>query len=135
MPSKTFSGQFTSLQAISDFIAQASLEAGFDSKGAYAIQLAVDEACSNIIEHGYGEQEPGKIRCSYEVLKDGLKIMIQDWGKTFNPDLVPEPNFNVALDDLKPRGAGLFFIRKLMDKVDFNFDSRNGNILTLIKKK
>ena len=135
MPSQTFAGQYTSLEAISDFIAQGSHKAGFNSKDTYAIQLAVDEACSNIIEHGYGEQENGKICCSYKILKDGLEITIQDWGKAFNPEVIPEPNFDVELDNLKPRGAGLYFIKKLMDKVEFNFDSDAGNLLTMIKKK
>lgn len=135
MPSKNFAGQFTSLEAIADFIAQASQDAGFDSKGIYAIQLAVDEACSNIIEHGYDELDHGKICCSYEVLKDGLKITIQDWGTPFNPDKVPEPNFEVDLCDLKPRGAGLYFIKKLMDEVQFDFDSGDGNLLTMVKRK
>ena len=85
MPSKTFAGQFTSLAAIADFIAQAAQEAGFNSKDTYAVKLAVDEACSNIIEHGYHEHEGSKIRCSYAILKDGLKITIQDWGEPFAP--------------------------------------------------
>ena len=135
MPSKTFAGQYTSLEAIADFIVQASQEAGFDSKNIYAVQLAVDEACSNIIEHGYSEQEHGEICCSYEVLDSGLKITLQDWGASFNPDEVPEPNFEVELGDLKPRGAGLYFIKKLMDEVEFNFDSGDGNLLIMIKRK
>lgn len=135
MPSKTFAGQYTSLEAISDFIAQAAQDAGFDSKGIYAIKLAVDEACSNIIEHGYGEKEGGKIRCSYQILKDGLKIIIQDWSEPFKPEDVPDPNFDVALCDLKPRGAGLYFMRNLMDEVKFDFDSGDGNLLTMTKRK
>ena len=135
MPSKTFAGQYTSLEAISDFIAQAAQDAGFDSKGIYAIKLAVDEACSNIIEHGYGEKEGGNICCSYQTLKDGLEITIQDWSEPFKPEDVPDPDFNVDLSDLKPRGAGLYFMRNLMDEVKFDFDSGDGNLLIMIKRK
>lgn len=135
MPSKTFAGQYTSLEAIADFFAQAAQDAGFDSKGIYAIKLAVDEACSNIIEHGYGEDEGGKICCGYKVLRDGLKITIQDWSKPFKPEDVPDPNFDVNLCDLKPRGAGLYFMKNLMDEVIFDFESGDGNILIMIKRK
>jgi serine/threonine-protein kinase RsbW len=135
MPSKTFAGQFTSLEEIADFIAQAAQEAGFNDKDIYAIKLAVDEACSNIIEHGYGGEEGGDICCRYNVLKDGLKITIQDWGTSFNPKEVPEPNFNVDLYELEPRGAGLYFMNKLMDEVHFEFDTGDGNLLTMIKRK
>ena len=86
MPSKNFAGQYTSLETIAEYITQASQDAGFDSKDTYAIQLAVDEACSNIIEHGYGEKKGGKICCGYQILENGLEITIQDWGKPFKPD-------------------------------------------------
>jgi serine/threonine-protein kinase RsbW len=135
MPSKMFAGQYTSLEAISEFIAQAAEEAEFDSKGIYAIKLAVDEACSNIIEHGYKERAGGQIRCSYKQLESGLKIIIQDWGKPFKPDEIPDPNFDVELQDLKPRGAGLYFMKNLMDEVRFDFDSGDGNLLIMIKRK
>ena len=135
MPSKTFAGQFTSLAAIAEFFAQAAKEAGFNSKETYAVQLAVDEACSNIIEHGYNEDPQAEICCGYEVLDEGLKITIQDWGKPFTPEAVPEPDFNVDLCDLKPRGAGLYFMKNLMDKVEFDFESGDGNILVMIKQK
>ena len=135
MPKKTFTGKYDSLAEISDFVAQAAQKAGLDSKGTYAVKLAVDEACSNIIEHGYSGEKDAKICCGYEVLKEGLEITIQDWGKPFTPDEVPEPNFNVDLCDLKPRGAGLYFMKKLMDEVSFNFESGDGNILVMVKRK
>jgi anti-sigma regulatory factor (Ser/Thr protein kinase) len=135
MPSKTFAGQFTSLAAIADFMAQAAEEAGLNSKDTYAVKLAVDEACSNIIEHSYSDEQGGKIRCSYRVLKDGLKITVQDWGEPFTPDEIPDPDFNVNLYDLKPRGAGLYFMKNLMDEVRFDFESGDGNILVMIKRK
>ena len=135
MPSKNFTGQFTSLAAIADFYAQAAQEAGFGSKDTYAVKLAVDEACSNIIEHGYCGETDAEICCGYEVLDEGLKITIQDWGTPFAPEEIPEPNFNVDLCDLKPRGAGLYFMKKLMDEVEFDFESGDGNLLVMIKNK
>ena len=135
MPSKKFAGQYTSLAPIADFIAQAAQEAGLNSKETYAVKLAVDEACSNIIEHGYHEEDGAEIRCSYVILKNGIKITIQDWGKPFQPDEIPDPNFDVDLYDLGPRGAGLYFMKNLMDEVKFDFESGDGNILTMVKHK
>ena len=135
MPSKKFAGQYSSLAAIAEFFAQAAQEAGFSSKDTYAVKLAVDEACSNIIEHSYGGDKQAEICCGYEVLDEGLKITIQDWGKPFAPEEIPEPNFDVDLCDLKPRGAGLYFMKKLMDRVEFDFESGDGNLLVMIKRK
>ena len=135
MPSKTFAGRYACLADIAEFFDQAAQEAGFDSQNTYAIKLAVDEACTNIIEHGYGGEDCGEICCRYDVLPDGLEITMRDWGKAFDPDAIPEPNFDVPLQKLKTRGAGLYFLKKLMDEVNFEFETGDGNVLTLVKRK
>jgi serine/threonine-protein kinase RsbW len=134
MPTKIFPGRYTSLADISEFIAQAAQEAGLDSKEVYAVKLAVDEACTNIIEHGYGGEGIGKIECSYSFDAEALTIKLRDWGGAFDPKDVPDPDFNVPLEKLQPRGAGLYFMRKLMDKVQFSFDKKEGNQLIMVKK-
>lgn len=133
MPSKTFRGRYSSLKPIAHFVAQAAEDAGFDPKGVYSIQLAVDEACSNIIEHGYGGEDRGDINCRYEILASGIRITIEDWGEPFNPAEVPEPDFDVDLYDLKPRGSGLYLIKKLMDEVQFEFQAGQANRLIITK--
>jgi serine/threonine-protein kinase RsbW len=135
MPTKTFPGRYTSLAEISEFVAQAAQEAGFESKEVYAVKLAVDEACTNIIEHGYGGEGKGKIECSYQVDPDALTIKLRDWGISFAPEDIPDPDFNVPLEDLEPRGAGLYFMRELMDEISFVFHESKGNLLVMVKKK
>ncbi|NJN43607.1 MAG: ATP-binding protein [Anaerolineae bacterium] len=49
----TFPGQFKSLEKISQFVQKAASQAGLDEEALYSVELAVDEACSNIIEHAY----------------------------------------------------------------------------------
>lgn len=133
MPTKMFPGRYTSLAKISEFVGLAAQAAGFDSKSVYAVKLAVDEACTNIIEHGYGGEGIGKIECSYHYDSKGLTIELRDWGKKFNPGEVPEPDYDVPLEELQPRGAGLYLMRQLMDDVQFSFNDEDGNLLTLIK--
>jgi serine/threonine-protein kinase RsbW len=133
MPTKTFPGKYTSLAGISKFVSKAAHEAGLDSKGVYAVKLAVDEACTNIIEHAYGGEGIGKIECSYDIDEDAITIKLRDWGGSFDPDDVPTPDFNVPLEELKTRGAGLFFIYKLMDEVHFKFNEEKGNLLVMVK--
>jgi serine/threonine-protein kinase RsbW len=95
----------------------------------------VDEACTNIIEHGYGGEGKGKIECSYRVDPDALTIKLRDWGVSFAPEDIPDPDFNVPLEDLEPRGAGLYFMRELMDEISFAFHESKGNLLVMVKKK
>jgi len=135
MLTRTYSGQFENLASISEFVAQAAEDAGFDRAGIYAVKLAVDEACTNIIEHAYGGEGSGEIQCTCNIARDELSITLRDWGEAFVPDSVPEPDFDVPLEELRFRGAGLFFMRKVMDEVHFDFQTGDGNVLVMVKRK
>jgi len=56
-------------------------------------------------------------------------------GEPFNPDTVDEPDIFSPLEMRKERGLGVFFIRKWMDEVSYQFSPGKGNTLTLIKNK
>jgi len=133
MVKKPFPGQFGSLAEISAYIIQAGKQAGLDESQIYEVQLAVDEAATNIIEHAYRHTENGIIEVSYEILPNGLKVIMIDQGETFNPDIVPEPLFTTDIESVKPRGLGLYIMRKVMDEVSFEFKTGDGNILTMVK--
>lgn len=135
MPSQVFPGNFSSLAGISDFVAEYARSAGFDAKATYGIQLAVDEACSNIIEHAYGGEGRGDIELTCSELDDGLMIVLRDNGKQFEPGEVREYDPNVPLSETGDRGAGVFLMNKLMDEVRFEFSKKHGTTLTMIKKK
>jgi len=131
----TFPGRFTSLEKLSEFVTQAAHRSGLDESEVYAVQLAVDEAATNIIEHAYGGENRGDIECGCEITGNGLCITLRDSGRPFNPDGVAAPLLNTTLEEIKPRGLGLFFMRKMMDEVKFEFTPSDGNILTMIKRK
>jgi len=136
MPQKIFTARLENLSQIGSYIIQAAQKAGLDEDACYAVELAVDEAATNIIEHGYKGDSSGIIACAYEIMNDGIRIVLKDHGRQFDPESVPEPSFHgVSLEEVTPRGLGLYFIRKLMDEVKFEFSSRRGNKLTLVKRK
>jgi len=135
MPTRTFPGRFRCLPEIGDFVTRIARQAGLDSAQVYAVQLAVDEACTNIIEHGYGDEGRGEIVCSCDSTDEGITIMIKDWGQRFDPHGIPEPAYDIRAHELRPRGAGVFLMNKLMDEVAFEFDSVEGNTLTMKKRR
>jgi serine/threonine-protein kinase RsbW len=135
METKTFPGRYENLIKIESFFAEAAEKAGMDSASVYAVKLAVDEACTNIIEHAYGGEDRGEIQCSYEIMDDGLRIILRDWGDTFDPSTVPEPDYSVPIEELKPRGAGVFLMKKVMDEVEFDFKEGEANVLRMVKRK
>ena len=129
------SGYYKNLVKIAEFIRHASEEAGFDSTTTYRVETAVDEAFTNIIEHGYGGEGIGDVECSYEINQNNLIVILKDRGKTFVPDRIKQPDIETSLENRDSHGLGLYFIRELMDEVHFEFSEEFGNTLTLIKYK
>ncbi len=132
---RTFLGRYKSLAEIDDFISQIIADFGFSSGQVYDVRLALDEACTNIIEHSYGGEGKGDIQCSVESAEEGIKIILKDWGKKFDPDQIPKPDLNVDLEDLQPRGLGLYLMKNLMDKIEYCNDNGDGNTLVMTKRK
>lgn len=135
MATEKFPGRFDSLAGIRKFVSAVAAEAGFNDKEIYAVELAVDEACANIIEHAYGGEGKGEIICTCNDINNGIEIILKDDGKQFDPDGVSPPDFSIELEKLKTRGAGLFLIRNMMDDVDFKFSNESGNELRMVKRK
>lgn len=130
----TFDANFDNLDEIREFVGEAAQQVGFSDREIYAIQLAADEASSNIIEHAYTGMQGGKIEIECNVFEGGIKIVMRDQGKSFNPSSVPEPNVNADLSDRKIGGLGMYLMRKLMDEVSYESSAETGNILTMVKR-
>lgn len=131
----TFPARFDSLVAIGEFVTRAAEAAGLDARAVYAVQMAVDEACTNIIEHAYGGEGRGDIECTWMADDEGLTVVLRDYGRPFDPTSVPAPDLHVSLEERRLGGLGLYFIRQLMDELRFEFTSDAGNVLTMVKRK
>ena len=130
----TFNASFDILDEIRDVVGDVARQVGFSDKEIYSIQLAADEASSNIIEHAYAGVKNGKLEVECIVFDRGIKIVMRDHGKPFNPASVPEPNVKADLSDRKIGGLGMYLMRKLMDEVNYEASAESGNILTMIKR-
>lgn len=133
----TFPGRYEGLAAISEFVTGAARAAGLDARAIFAVQLAVDEACSNIIDHAYGGEGYGDIECTCRVTDDGLTVVLRDQGRPFDPSYVPQPNLSPSLEDedCTGGGLGLYFMHQLVDEVHFEFAPDSGNVLTMVKRR
>ncbi len=133
MATKRFSCSLKNLEEICDYVTHFAQEAGLNETEVYAVQLAVDEATTNIVEHGYGEECPERIDITCDILNDGLKVVIYDDAAPFTPENVTEPDTNISLDEMKPRGLGIYLIHKMMDEVHYESTPNKGNTLTMVK--
>lgn len=131
----TIPGRYDRIREACDFVVEGGETAGFDPDELFRIQLACDEACTNIIEHAYGREDAGTITVSWQHEKGAFIIELRDTGRPFQPATIPPPSVPDSadeVDDLKVGGLGLHFMRTLMDEVEFSFDEK-GNRLVMTK--
>jgi anti-sigma regulatory factor (Ser/Thr protein kinase) len=121
------------LAAIREFVAQSGRDLNLDEKTIYELQLAVDEASTNVVKHAYGGLG-GEIEITIEPTESSVRVIVRDWGAPFDPLDVPEPDVSAPLGQRKLGGLGLFLIRQVMDDVRFSFDAEQGNTLTMEKQ-
>ena len=98
----------------------------------YDVQLAVDEACTNIITHGYAELDPGSVILDLEVEPDKLTLSLTDFGHSFEPGSTPVPDVDASIEERELEGFGLFFINQSMNEVDYRV-TEDGNTMRLTK--
>jgi anti-sigma regulatory factor (Ser/Thr protein kinase) len=123
------------LAVVGDFIAKTMLALGAkDEKDIFEVGLAVDEACTNIIEHAYSGQKEGKItiQCKLSPSKNEFIVKLIDQGKPFDPNAVLPPDTEAALDQRKRGGYGIFFMNTVMQTVKYAFTEK-GNELIMTK--
>jgi serine/threonine-protein kinase RsbW len=121
------------LATIRKFAHQVGSDLGLAESVIDDLQLAIEEACTNVVRHGYGGQG-GEIELQIEPAEGGVRVTVRDWGKAFDPEAVPVPDVTAPLDERRPGGLGLYLMRKLMDEVSFEFDAEQGNALTMFKR-
>ena len=143
----TVPAQFKNLNKIRGFVKKFARKAGFSEADSYKIQLAVDEACSNIIEHAYTDGNLGEIVCGCDLNEEEFIIQLVDFGQSFDPERIASPDLNSSLQDRKTGGLGLYFIHQLMDEVTFTivpagsptkspgYVSRPSNVLIMVKRR
>lgn len=122
------------LGAIRAFIEEACGNAGAPPSDCFDLKLAVDEACSNIIEHGYAGGTSGSISIACEGTEDGVRVTIIDFGRAFDPAAVPAPDLSAGWEDRPIGGLGWHLIRRSVDAVDYGPNPGGGNRLTLVKR-
>jgi phosphoserine phosphatase RsbU/P len=135
MSMQVFPANFEQLDAIREFVGRVARSGGLDDRDVYAVQLAVDEACSNIIEHAYEGQPNGRIEITCEMRKEALSIYIRDWGKSFDPSIKSEPNLSANLTERRVGGLGIFLMRKMMDEIHYQAEPGQANMLKLVKRR
>lgn len=129
----TLPGRLENLADIGEFVTKSGQALGMDEDEAYQAQLAVDEACTNAIQHGTspGTQAPICVECMRQ--DDSCVFVLRDEGRPFDPTKVALPDVKANARRRKAGGLGLYLMHKLMDKVTYRTE-QGTNVLTMTKR-
>ncbi len=121
------------LKDVRQFVAEAAQQFGFAEDDCNKITLAVDEACTNIIKHAYNYERNNTIRLHISMHGTIFEITITDQGKPFDPNLITPPNMREYLTKFKRGGLGVYLMKTVMDKVEYDFKPGPVNRVRLTK--
>ena len=105
------------------FIARLAREHGFHPRvWLENLPLALDEAISNAVRHGCGQDSALEVKVEVWFSHDVMKIRIEDPGNGFDPDALIDPASEEGLH--RGGGRGVLLMRELMDRVEFQDGGR-----------
>lgn len=119
------------LPEILAFVDNACQQAAVGPGLCFDLQLAVEEACTNVIEHAYRGQG-GELGIRFETRDDDIVITLRDRGQAFDPKSIACPDTSMPLTKRPIGGLGLYLMYQLMNEIRFSFEP-DGNTLIMIK--
>ena len=131
----TVSNATAQLSKVRDFVKDGIQNGGFPEENTNRIMVAVDEAITNVVEHAFagvpvGE---GEINIKQTVDAESFCITIEDNGLSFNKQNFKDIDIKQHVSEGNTGGLGIFFMRQVMDVVDYQYEHNVCNRLMLIK--
>ena len=121
------------LIAVREFVSAAAREFGFSDEEVSKISLAVDEACTNIIKHAYKFDTSKSITITVKPGNGAFEISIIDTGNKFSPTEIQSPDMKEYLEHYRQGGLGVYLMKRLMDKVEYDIEPGKQNEVRMVK--
>jgi len=121
------------IELLAEYIDLIADEAGINPSLAMSLNLALEEAVTNVIMYAYPEGTDGTVDIITEANDGLLTFIIKDSGKAFDPTQKEDADVTLSAEERQIGGLGIFLVKQIMDTV--NYQRIDGqNILTLTKK-
>lgn len=115
------------------FVEELSEEFDLSPDLTFNLNLVLEEAVVNVINYAYPKNESQEISLSAQKIDNNLYFVLTDSGKEFDPTQVPDADISLSAEDRQIGGLGIFLIRQIMNKVEYQrIDGKN--VLTLKKQ-
>lgn len=121
------------LNDMREFLESAILTLGGNEDIAGDLVLAVNEAVTNTLLHGYNDQ-PGDVSLCVEVEGGDILVRLTDEAPPFDPTTVRPPDIHVPLEERPIGGLGVHMMRQLSDELLYNFTPDGRNELVFVKR-
>jgi Anti-sigma regulatory factor (Ser/Thr protein kinase) len=118
---------------LAEFVETIAGEKNLDQAMAMSLNLALEEAVTNVILYAYPDGIDGLVDIEAYIRKDCLEFILSDSGKPFDPTAAPEADITLGVDERSIGGLGIYLVRNIMDSVSYRYENGK-NILTMIKK-
>ncbi|MFA4860996.1 ATP-binding protein [Methanoregula sp.] len=129
----TIKPDLNEIDAISSALDEVMKKHAFSEEEILDTQLAVEEAVTNVIVHGYDGRD-GEIGVTIRATRGIVEIQIEDSALPFDPLTLPEPDLTGDIDERRIGGLGIFLIRQVMDEIVYRYENEK-NILVMVKRK
>lgn len=111
------------LNHVRNFIVGVSREENISEDKVAQIEMSLDEALANVVEHAYTFDCHQDIQVRVGLYSDRLVIVIRDHGRSFNSEQTPLPNIKEHIEQRRVGGLGRYLMKTLMDEVEYRSDS------------
>jgi serine/threonine-protein kinase RsbW len=128
----TLESQLDSVSLAEEMCTRIAAAAGFDDDDCFKIGMSVREGVINAYNYGSQKQADKKIFLTFELTPEKLIVRVQDEGKGFRLEDVPDPLADENL--LKSSGRGIFLMRSFMDEFDVQQIEAGGAIIVMAKR-
>jgi serine/threonine-protein kinase RsbW len=122
------------LALIREFVTTVGKQATMSDEDIAKLELAVDEACANVIEHAYGHDITKEVDVRAVFDDDEVRISVIDSGRGFDPAKVDQETVEQLVAERKSGGLGFRLIKSLMDEVSYEIVPGQKNELHMTKK-
>jgi len=122
------------LSMIRDFVKSIGTQSGMGDMDVAKLEMAVDEACSNVMEHAYGSDTTKEVSIRATVDDSAVQIEVIDTGKGFDPAAVEQRGLKDLIANKQTGGLGMRLMKSFMDEVHYEMRPGVKNELKMVKK-